>query len=148
MHEYLHMASANLEKQTVGFESDALPVTYNEALTQWLTLKLYYGQENMKEAIQNNVIYSESVTKIDAMIAKIGEEYVFNGFFEANIGKNTNELPKKYKGDWIDTIISLVKSNEEKTANLSLERLENNITAFLEKRNEFSKSETNEHTDR
>ena len=34
LHEYLHMASTDLEKQVIGFESEAMPITYNEALTQ------------------------------------------------------------------------------------------------------------------
>ena len=144
LHEYLHMASTNQEKQIVGFESEAMPVTYNEALTQWLTLKLYYGQENMQEAIRNNIIYPESVKRVDSIIANVGEENVFNRFFEADIKKNISELPRGCRNEWLNQILFLGDSEEEKNAKLSLERLEQNITSISEKQKKSSEQKTNE----
>lgn len=139
LHEYLHMASTDTEKQIVGFESDAMPVTYNEALTQWLTLKLYYGQDNMEKAIQNNIIYTESVKRVDSIIANVGEENVFNRFFEADIRKNISELPKECKGEWLDEVLNLGNSEEEKLSKASLAKLEEKIMAISNKVNESSK---------
>ena len=135
LHEYLHMASTDLEKQVIGFESFAMPMSYNEALTQWLTLKLYYGENFIKENLQNNQIYSESVIRIDSLIEKIGEENVFYGFFEANIDKNLKNMPKEFKSIWLDEILYLGSSNEEKIAKISMEQLENRIISSKKNQN-------------
>lgn len=127
LHEYIHMASTDIENQVVGFESNVMPVTYNEALTQWLTLKLYYGEEDMDKAIQNNILYPESVKMVDGLIKTIGEEEMFNGFFEANIKKNTTELPKEKKDIWLDTVLQLGSSEEERVSKNGLKQLEQKI---------------------
>lgn len=135
LHEYLHMASTDLEKQVIGFESEAMPITYNEALTQWLTLKLYYGQKNIKEAILKNKIYSESVIRIDSLIEKIGEENIYTGFFEADIKKNLKQIPKEFKSILLDEILSFGNSNEEKIAKISMEKLEERIISIKKDKN-------------
>ncbi len=127
LHEYIHMASTDIENQVVGFESNVMPVTYNEALTQWLTLKLYYGEEDMDKAIQNNILYPESVKMVDGLIKTIGEEEMFNGFFEADIKKNTTELPKEKKDIWLDTVLQLGSSEEERVSKNGLKQLEQKI---------------------
>lgn len=135
LHEHIHMASTDLENQKIGFESEAMPVTYNEALTQWLTLKLYYGEENMDKAIQNNILYPESVKRVDELIKKIGEEDIFRGFFEADIKKNTTEFPKENKSIWLDTVLQLGSSEEEKVSQMGLDQLEQKIIKQKEEKN-------------
>ena len=122
LHEYIHMASTDLKKQIIGFESEIIPITYNEAITQWLTLKLYYGDENLNKAIEKNIIYPESVKLIDSFIKDVNEENVLNGFFEANIKKNTTQFPKENKNKLFDIIIRLGNSQEEQ---ISQKRLDN-----------------------
>ena len=134
LHECVHMASTDLEKQVIGFESEAMPITYNEALTQWLTLKLYYGKKNIKEAIQKNELYSESVIRINSLIEKNGEAIIYNGFFEADIQKNLKQFPKETKPDLIDEILFFGNSNEEKNAKISMKKLEKNIFSISNKK--------------
>lgn len=131
LHECLHMASTDLEKQIIGLESEAMPITYNEALTQWLTLKLYYGQENIEEAIQKNRIYHDSVLTIHSLIKKIGEEHIYSGFFEADIKRNSKDIPKEYRSEWIDTILDLENSSEEAHSKVSIEKFDKNVTNIL-----------------
>ena len=77
VHEYIHMASTDVEKQVIGFESKDLPITYNEALSQWLALKICYG-DKMEELLQVNFVYPESVKKVHELIKDVGEEVIFN----------------------------------------------------------------------
>ena len=110
-----------------------MPITYNEALTQWLTLKLYYGKKNMEEAIQKNELYPESVRRINSLIERVGEENIYNGFFEADIKKNLNQMPKEFKSELLDEILRFANSNEEKLSKLSIQKLEQNTTSISEK---------------
>ena len=130
LHELIHMASTNLENQTIGFESEVLPITYNEGLTQWLTLKLYYGKEKLKEAISKNIIYPETVKKIDSVIEKYGENTIFNGFFESDINKNIDNMPGTIRNKLLYEILTFVNSNEEKISKASIIKLNDKINNF------------------
>lgn len=126
VHEYIHMASTDVEKQVIGFESKDLPITYNEALSQWLALKICYG-DKMEELLQVNFVYPESVKKVHELIKDVGEEVIFNHFFEADIEKNLKEMPKDKKKKWIDTMLDLSCSYEESLSRTSLDILHSKV---------------------
>ena len=126
VHEYIHMASTDVEKGTIGFESKDLPITYNEALTQWLALKLCYG-DKIEELLPVNFVYPESVKRVHELIKDVGEEVIFNHFFEANTKKNVSEIPKDKKDKWINTILELSTSYEEKLSKSSMDILHEKI---------------------
>lgn len=128
VHEYIHMASTNVKDQIIGFESKDLPITYNEALTQWLALKLCYG-DKLEEAIQTNFVYPESVKKVNELIKAVGEEIIFNHFFESDIKSNINEMPIDKKSLWIDKILELSTSREEKLSASGLQELQDKVDA-------------------
>ena len=132
IHEYIHMASTNLEKQIIGFSSPSLPITYNEALTQWLTLKIYY-KDKLEEALEKNFLYPESVKCIHKLIKEIGEEIVFNHFFETDVMKNINEIPHDKKDAWINLILDLSCSEEELLSKDSMNELEQSINETNDK---------------
>lgn len=126
LHEYIHMSSTDLAKQIIGFESPSLPIAYNESLTQWLTLKLYYG-DKLEDALNTNFIYPESVRQVDKLIKELGEEVIYNHFFDADIQKNISELPQDKKDFWINTILNLSSSYEEQVSKENLEELQYDI---------------------
>lgn len=126
VHEYIHMASADVEKGVIGFESKYLPITYNEALTQWLALKICYG-DKIDKLLQVNFIYPESVKKVHELIKDVGEGVIFNHFFEADIKKNVSEIPKDKKDKWKNTILELSLSYEEKMSKSSMDILHDKI---------------------
>ena len=125
LHEFIHYLSANLETKIVGFDDKTLPTTYNEALTQWLTLKSLY--ENMQQALETNIIYPESVIKIDNLINNIGEYTIFNGYFENDIKKSVSQMNKDSKALWLNSIMELFNSKEEKISIERLNELENKV---------------------
>ena len=125
LHEFIHYLSANLETKIVGFDDKTLPITYNEALTQWLTLKSLY--ENMQQALETNIIYPESVIKIDNLINNIGEHTIFNGYFENDIKKSLSQMNKDSKALWLNSIMELFNSKEEKISIERLNELENKV---------------------
>lgn len=125
LHEFIHYLSANLETRIVGFDDKTLPITYNEALTQWLTLKSLY--ENMQQALETNIIYPESVIKIDNIINNIGEHTIFNGYFENDIKKSLSQMSKDSKALWLNSIMELFNSKEEKISIERLNELENKV---------------------
>lgn len=125
LHEFIHYLSANLETKIVGFDDKTLPITYNEALTQWLTLKSLY--ENMQQALETNIIYPESVIKIDNLINNIGEYTIFNGYFENDIKKSLSQMSKDSKALWLNSIMELFNSKEEKISIERLNELENKV---------------------
>ena len=125
LHEFIHFLSANLETTIVGFDDKTLPITYNEALTQWLTLKSLY--ENMQQALETNIIYPESVIKINNLINNIGEHTIFNGYFENDIKKSLSQMSKDSKALWLNSIMELFNSKEEKISIERLNELENKV---------------------
>lgn len=125
LHEFIHYLSANLETKIVGFDDKTLPITYNEALTQWLTLKSLC--ENMQQALETNIIYPESVIKIDNLINNIGEHTIFNGYFENDIKKSLSQMNKDSKALWLNSIMELFNSKEEKISIERLNELENKV---------------------
>ena len=126
LHELIHMASTNRKKNKNGFSHDALPITYNEGCTQYITLKILY--DNMEEAINNNTVYPESTKAIKDAVDSLGEEKMFDGFFSCDVRKHADNLNPKELDRWVDTIMVLTNSLEEKmskeSANLLQEREE------------------------
>ena len=122
LHEMLHMASTNREKQETGFNHEAYPITYNEGLTQYLALKIYY--DNIEEAIKNNIIYPESTTYVKKIIDELGEEKVFNGFFKAKARESVEKFSPKELDKFTETIMALTNSLEEKQSKENLNNFE------------------------
>lgn len=105
LHECIHMASTNLREQIIGFENELTPLLYNEACTQWLTLKLLANGTNFDDLLKDNLIYTDSVNLLNQMINEIGENVVFNHFFDADIKANLIEMPEVEKSKWLDEVI-------------------------------------------
>lgn len=120
IHELIHMASTDLKRMASGFQGSGLPASYNEALTQWLTLKIFLGDEHINESVERNTIYPESVNRAHEMVSELGEEVVFNGFFKADIKANVKALDENQKSKWLDNIVKFHSSNEEKTIQESI----------------------------
>ena len=114
LHEIIHMASTNLDNLNIGYISNngGYPKIYTEAATQYLTLKLLYG-DNIEEAINNNYIYPEAVKLFSKMVDEVGEEVVFNGFFEADPNKHREELPMDRLLVWGNYILQMVNLEEQ-----------------------------------
>ena len=130
LHEYIHMASTDYTRQIIGFESEILPKTYNEALTHWLALKLFYGDDKLENAVNNNIIYPNSVRQIDRLIRETSEKEIFNHFFEADINKNSSQMSKKTRMKWVDVILKLSSSEEEKITNSGLQKIQDKINSI------------------
>ena len=123
IHELIHMASTNRKKNLTGFSHEAVPITYNEGCTQYLALKLFYG-DKLEDAIKNNPFYHDSVLTIKESIDTLGEEVIFNGFFNADLRKSVDSFSPKVLDKWIDYVMILDNSLEEKISkenNVSLE---------------------------
>lgn len=122
LHEYLHMASFDNKTKVIGYENEALPVTFNEACTQFLALKLVkdYGIKI------ENFMYVDSVDLLCKLILDIGEEVLFSDFFKADVKSMMVKLSSKRKL-FIDYMLKFSNLLEEK---YSLEGIDNfnNIT--------------------
>lgn len=127
LNKLIFIASTNKEKNRSGFIHEALPITYNEGCRQYLTLKTLYG-ESLSNYIDSCNIYPESTKEIKKLVAELGEEKVFDGFFSADVRKHADNLNPKELDRWVDTIMVLTNSLEEKmskeSANLLQEREE------------------------
>ncbi len=87
LHETIHMLTADRTRNIIGYKETEEYRLFNEAATQWLTIK----------CIKNNVNsykgdYYPYVNIFNKLVEDIGEEKIFSGFFEANINKMFNEL--------------------------------------------------------
>ena len=131
VHELIHMASSNTDKKKTGFAHKAFPITYNEGCTQYLTLKVLYG-EDIDKALENNHFYRESTKFIKKIVDDIGEEKLFNGYFEANPRKSVDGFTPKELDKWTDTVMEMTRSREELLANNNIEQFKNNINETLE----------------
>ena len=126
LHELVHMASANRKRNRVGFNHEASPITYNEGCTQYLTLKLY-DKENFDKEIENNIMYPQSTKIVKECVDDLGEETIFKGFFEANLRKSVYGFSPKTLDRWIDYVMKLSNTLEEKISKENNERLVNKI---------------------
>ena len=133
LHELIHMASTNLETQVIGYSNSALPVTFNEACTQYLAIKVMF-EENMDQGLSTNFIYPESTLKIKALIDEIGEEALYRGFFKAEVINMTNNMDKEAKSKWIDTIFEMFYTNEEKVSTSGVNNFNNTVEEYKEGR--------------
>ena len=112
LHELLHMASTNRKNYKSGFNHKALPITYNEGCTQYLAIKLYY--DDLEKGIETNSFYPESTKAIKHIVDLLGENKIFNGYFTADPRKAADGLSPKELDTWVDTIMVLQNSLEEK----------------------------------
>lgn len=126
IHELLHMASTDIDKKVSGFQHEAMPASYTEALVQWLTLRLYFGREHIDEIVEKNEIYPESVKLLNNMIHEIGEESAYRGFFEADVKSHTKGLNDKQKSRWMDYFAKFHLSEEEKSIQKSIKSIYDN----------------------
>ena len=81
----------------------------------------------MQQALETNIIYPESVIKIDNLINNIGEYTIFNGYFENDIKKSVSQMNKDSKALWLNSIMELFNSKEEKISIERLNELENKV---------------------
>ena len=130
LHEHIHMASTDLDKVTIGFESKGFSVTYNEGLTQWLTLKLLY--DDMESAIEKNIFYPQTVKEIDKLVKTIGEEKVFNGFFSANLKQNLSDLNTNDFDNVIDCMNKISESVEHNVTMANILEFKNRVESYKE----------------
>ena len=119
LHELIHMASFNKEKNMVGFGHEAVPVTYNQGCTEYLTLKLFY-KDKIEEGINNDMFYPQSVRIIKNVVDALGEDKIFDGFFEADLKKNVDGFSPKVLDKWIDYVMEMDQSLEEKMSKESM----------------------------
>ena len=129
LHELMHMASASIEKNVVGFMFETMPITYNEGCTQYLTLKLLFDN-NFENAIKNNTMYPQSVITVKRAVDLLGEETVFNGFFEASLKKAVDGFSPKVLDEWIDYVMELSNSLEEQIAISNIDSLESKVNGL------------------
>ena len=140
LHEHIHMLSSDMKNGNIGYNDGKEPVIFNEAATQWLTLKLINENNNMDDAIKNNVLYKESVKKIDDIIKCVGEENFYSHYFEASL-KTMLEEQNEYNFDVIVNCLSDMKeSNEEVLAEQELNKLKNNIIEYEQKNEKLKES--------
>lgn len=129
LHELVHMMSTNRELNKIGYSDDSLPLTYNEACTQWITLKLFYDNNNFKQGLTSNFIYPESVKELDRAINnELNEEILFSGFFEADIHLSIALMNSEQKSKWLELITKMVTSSEEEISLHSMKNLQQKIT--------------------
>ena len=81
----------------------------------------------MQQALETNIIYPESVIKIDNLINNIGEHTIFNGYFENDIKKSLSQMNKDSKALWLNSIMELFNSKEAKISIERLNELENKV---------------------
>ena len=112
MHELVRMSSTNRKEGAIGFAHEAVPFTYNEGCTQYIALKLYYD-ELSEEVLNNNSIYPISTRIIKSSVDALGEELIFDGFFEANFKKEVDGFTPKVLDKWIDYVMEIDGSLEE-----------------------------------
>ena len=146
LHELIHMASTDRKKGFIGLFHEALPITYNEALTQYLALKLFYtdvpskdsdnyissifsGLRILDEAIDKNQFYPESVKTIRDLIKVFGEDKIFTGFFEADARKSIDSFKPQQLDFLTDYLMVLSNSLEERMAKEELESIEKEVKA-------------------
>lgn len=128
LHELVHMMSTNRELNKMGYNDASLPLTYNEACTQWITLKLFYDNNNFEQGLANNFIYPESVKALDKAINNgLNEEILFSGFFEANIHTSISLMNSEQKSKWLDLFLEMSTSLEEKISSSDMEQLQQKI---------------------
>lgn len=118
LHECLHMASFDSNKEIIGYENEALPITFNEACTQFLALKLMH-EYGIKI---DNFMYVDSVDLLNKMLLDIDEEILFSGFFKADLKLMLKNLTSEKKSKFIDYILQFSQLSEEKK---SLEGINN-----------------------
>lgn len=129
LHELVHMMSTNRELNKIGYSDDSLPLTYNEACTQWITLKLFYDNNNFEQGLTSNFIYPESVKELDRAINNgLNEEILFSGFFEADIHLSIALMSSEQKSKWLDLIMKMSINLEEKESLYGMESLQQKIT--------------------
>ena len=114
LHELIHMASTNRDNNNIGYISsdNGYPKIYTEAATQYLTLKLLYG-DNLKEAIDKNYVYPEAVKLFSKMVEEVGEEVLYNGFFEADPNKHRKEIPFDKILEWGNLLLQMIDLDEQ-----------------------------------
>ena len=59
LHELVHLSSTSRETGIIGYENSIMTITFNESCTQYMALKLYYG-ENLDNKIDNSLITKPS----------------------------------------------------------------------------------------
>lgn len=126
IHELLHMASTDLDSKVSGFQHEVMPTSYTEALVQWLTLKLYFGKENINQIVEKNIIYPDSVKLLNSMIDELGEEKIYRGFFEADVKLHTKGFNDEQKSRWMNYIVKFHLSEEEKSIQSSVKSIYDN----------------------
>ena len=126
LHELVHMASTNKEKGKTGFAHEAFPLVYNEGCTQYITLKLLYGDE-IDKGLSSNTFYPESTSFIRKIVEGIGEEKLFNGFFEAKPRKSVDGFTPKELDVYIDSVMAMSMCNEEQMALDNMNQMNNNV---------------------
>ena len=103
-------------------------MVYNEACTQWLTLKLFYDNDDFEQGLVSNFIYPESVRELNILISNgINEDVIFSGFFEANINVSTMLMNNEQKSKWVDFVLKMSTSLEERVASFEMEQLQQKI---------------------
>ena len=126
LHELIHMSSTNVEKKRTGFDHDAFPITYNEGCTQYLTMKLLYG-DDIDKALEGNIFYPESTRFVKKIVDDLGEEKVFHGYFEADARKCVDAFTPKELDIWTDTVMKMSKSNEERITRDNMNQMKENV---------------------
>ena len=115
IHELLHFFSANRAKNITGYKTDEFwPSSYNEGCTQWLALRLFYGDE-YKEGLKSNFVYPKSVDSIDKLVDIFGEDVIFQGYFYNDLKMSSDLMDKSKKHIWVDIFINMGFSAEEHT---------------------------------
>jgi len=130
LHEFIHFYSADIEKNITGYMSEELPVTFNEGITQWLTLRILYP-DSLPEKLKENICYPASTYEIQSLIDKLGEEKVFSHYFDTDVKKCFAELTPEELSIMIDTIQRLSSSYEEKASRSNLSGLFENASNSL-----------------
>lgn len=110
LHECLHMVSFDSNTAIIGYENEALPITFNESCTQFLALKLMHEYGIKIE----NFMYVDSVSLLNKMIKDIDEETLFSGFFKADLKLMLGKLSSEKKSTFIDYILQFSQLSEEK----------------------------------
>jgi len=111
MHEMIHMVSANIEKNIVGYADNVENYYFNEAATQYLTSK-YFDNQNDSNG------YGEITHIFNKLVKKYGEDIMLNGFFEANYNKFISQFNDYDKNIIRNSISEMNKIMEEKEKNL------------------------------
>ena len=104
LHEKIHMTSASLKEEKVGYQDDKTDETFqfsnylNESATEWLKCKILYGANFLKNPNTQCIIaYLPGVIQFQKYVNAYGEERMLKHFFRHDFRSFWNSFSSEEK---------------------------------------------------